>query len=90
MFNKGKNKVEGMISKYEQTETNVNKIAGMLQDHQIRLLKDTSMLDQLFDLNNTYYKELSMYIAAGKEKLHHVKKRRDSCFGTKSLAFKLT
>lgn len=73
LFNKGKNKVEGMISKYEQTETNVNKIAGMLQDHQIRLLKDTSMLDQLFDLNNTYYKELSMYIAAGKEKLHHVK-----------------
>jgi uncharacterized protein YaaN involved in tellurite resistance len=45
LFNKGKNKVEGMISKYEQTETNVNKIAGMLQDHQIRLLKDTSMLD---------------------------------------------
>ena len=73
LFNKGKNKVEGMISKYEQTETNVNKIAGMLQDHQIRLLKDISMLDQLFDLNNTYYKELSMYIAAGKEKLHHVK-----------------
>lgn len=73
LFNKGKNKVEGMISKYEQTETNVNKIAGMLQDHQIRLLKDTSMLDQLFDLNNTYYKELSMYIVAGKEKLHHVK-----------------
>lgn len=72
LFNKGKNKVEGMISKYEQTETNVNKIAGMLQDLQIRLLKDTSMLDQLFDLNNTYYKELSMYIAAGKEKLHHV------------------
>lgn len=85
LFNKGKDKVEGMISKYEQTETNVNKIAGMLQDHQIRLLKDTSMLDQLFDLNNTYYKELSMYIAAGKEKLHHVKNEEIPALEQKAL-----
>lgn len=85
LFNKGKNKVEGMISKYEQTETNVNKIAGMLQDHQIRLLKDTSMLDQLFDLNNTYYKELSMYIAAGKEKLLHVKNEEIPALEQKAL-----
>lgn len=85
LFNKGKNKVEGMISKYEQTETNVNKIAGMLQDHQIHLLKDTSMLDQLFDLNNTYYKELSMYIAAGKEKLHHVKNEEIPALEQKAL-----
>lgn len=85
LLNKGKNKVEGMISKYEQTETNVNKIAGMLQDHQIRLLKDTSMLDQLFDLNNTYYKELSMYIAAGKEKLHHVKNEEIPALEQKAL-----
>lgn len=85
LFNKGKNKVEGMISKYEQTETNVNKIAGMLQDHQIRLLKDTSMLDQLFDLNNTYYKELSMYIAAGKEKLHHIKNEEIPALEQKAL-----
>lgn len=85
LFNKGKNKVEGMISKYEQTETNVNKIAGMLQDHQIRLLKDTSMLDQLFDLNNTYYKELSMYIVAGKEKLHHVKNEEIPALEQKAL-----
>lgn len=85
LFNKGKNKVEGMISKYEQTETNVNKIAGMLQDYQIRLLKDTSMLDQLFDLNNTYYKELSMYIAAGKEKLHHVKNEEIPALEQKAL-----
>ena len=85
LFNKGKNKVEGMISKYEQTETNVNKIAGMLQDHQIRLLKDTSMLDQLFDLNNTYYKELSLYIAAGKEKLHHVKNEEIPALEQKAL-----
>ena len=85
LFNKGKNKVEGMISKYEQTETNVNKIAGMLQDHQIRLLKDTSLLDQLFDLNNTYYKELSMYIAAGKEKLHHVKNEEIPALEQKAL-----
>lgn len=85
LFNKGKNKVEDMISKYEQTETNVNKIADMLQDHQIRLLKDTSMLDQLFDLNNTYYKELSMYIAAGKEKLHHVKNEEIPALEQKAL-----
>lgn len=85
LFNKGKNKVEGMISKYEQMETNVNKIAGMLQDHQICLLKDTSMLDQLFDLNNTYYKELSMYIAAGKEKLHHVKNEEIPALEQKAL-----
>lgn len=66
-LNKGKNKMETMVSKYEQAETNVEKISNMLQDHQVRLLKDTSMLDQMFDLNNTYYKELTMYIVAGKK-----------------------
>ncbi len=66
-LNKGKNKIETMISKYQQAETNVEKISNMLQDHQVRLLKDTSMLEQMFELNNTYYKELTMYIVAGKE-----------------------
>ncbi len=71
-FKKSSNKLEGMKAKYNKAETNVNQICKVLQNHQIQLLKDITMLDKMYDLNVTYFKELSMYILAGKKKLKEV------------------
>lgn len=71
-FKKGANKIEGMKAKYAAAETNVNKICDVLEGHQIQLLKDIAMLDKMYDINLTYFKELSMYILAGKKKLEEV------------------
>ena len=68
-FKKQANKVEMMKAKYDRTEVNINKIVGALQDHETRLMKDAATLDKMYDMNLTYYKELSMYIIAGKKKL---------------------
>ena len=73
LFQKGKNKVEAMKVKYSETETNINKISKALETHQFTLLKDASMLDKLYDENLIYFKELSMYIAAGEKKLDEVR-----------------
>ncbi len=73
IFKKSGNKIEAMKSKYEKAEVNINKICGVLEEHQIQLLKDTAMLDKMYDLNKNYYKELSMYILAGKKKLEKVR-----------------
>lgn len=73
LFHKGENKLETMKAKYDKTAVNVDKICDALEEHQVRLLKDTAMLDQMYALNLTYYKELSMYIAAGKQKLEEVR-----------------
>ena len=70
---KKSNKIEAMKSKYDKAEVNINKICGVLEEHQIQLLKDTAMLDKMYDLNRNYYKELSMYILAGKKKLEQVR-----------------
>ena len=72
-FRKGENKLDAMKAKYDKTAVNVDKICDVLEEHQVRLLKDTAMLDQMYTLNLTYYKELSMYIAAGKQKLDEVR-----------------
>lgn len=72
-FHKGENKLDAMKAKYDKAEVNVDRICDALEAHQVRLLKDTAMLDQMYDLNLTYYKELSMYIAAGKKKLEEVR-----------------
>lgn len=69
IFKKPANKLEAMKAKYSKAETNVNKICGALEDNQVQLLKDISILDKMYDLNLTYFKELSMYILAGKKKL---------------------
>ena len=69
LFQKGGNKLEAMKAKYDKTAVNVDRICDVLEEHQVRLLKDTAMLDQMYTLNLTYYKELSMYIEAGKQKL---------------------
>lgn len=72
LFKKGTNKVEAMKARYAKAETNVEKIASMLENHQVTLMKDVALLDNLYEMNKTYFKELSMYIAAGKKKLAYV------------------
>ena len=73
IFKKAGNKVESLKAKYDKTEVNVNKIANVLEDHQIQLLKDIALLDQLYDRNQTNCNELTMYIIAGKKKLEKVR-----------------
>lgn len=72
-FKKQGSKLESMRSKYARAETNVVKISDALQAHQVRLLKDSATLDQLYEQNLAYFKELSMYILAGREKLEQVR-----------------
>lgn len=71
-FGKGKRKIESLKARYDKVSVNVDKIADMLEEHQITLMKDTTMLEQMYDLNETYFKELSMYIVAGKRKLKKI------------------
>lgn len=73
LFKKNANKLENMKAKYAKAEVNVNRICKVLEGHQIQLLKDAAMLDQMYQLNLNYYKELSMYILAGKQKLEEVR-----------------
>ena len=74
IFKKSSNKIAAMKSKFDKAEVNINKICDVLEAHQIQLLKDTAMLDKMYDLNKNYFKELSMYILAGKKKLEKVRK----------------
>ena len=71
-FKKQSNKLELMKSKYAKAEVNVEKICSALEQHQVRLLKDSAVLDKMYDQNLAYFKELTMYILAGKQKLHDV------------------
>ena len=68
-FQKKKNDIQALKAQYAQAETNVNKIVEVLEGHQVTLMKDVAMLDQMYELNTKYYKELTMYILAGKKKL---------------------
>ena len=72
-FKKNANKITAMKAKYDKAEVNVNKIVDSLQQHQVRLMKDTATLDKMYALNLNYFKELSMYIMAGKKKLEEVR-----------------
>ena len=72
-FRKQANKLEAMKSRYAKAETNVEKIGDALQQHQVRLLKDSAMLDKMYEQNLAYFKELTMYILAGKKKLQEVR-----------------
>lgn len=69
LFKRGANKLTNIKAKYEKAEVNVNKICNALEMHQITLLKDVAMLDKMYELNLNYFKELTMYILAGKQKL---------------------
>ena len=72
-FRKQADKLEVMKTKYAKAEVNVAKIGDALQQHQIRLLKDSDILDQMYEQNLAYFKELTMYILAGKQKLQEVR-----------------
>ena len=73
LFKKSKDKLEVMRAQYGKAETSVNRIAAELEKHQVTLLKDIAMFDQLYELNLRYYKELTMYIIAGKKRLAEVR-----------------
>ncbi|MBR9936848.1 toxic anion resistance protein [Oscillospiraceae bacterium Marseille-Q3528] len=74
-FKKQSNKITAMKAKYDKTEVNVNKICDVLEGHQVQLMKDVAMLDKMYDQNLAYFKELSMYILAGKKKLAQVREQ---------------
>ncbi len=69
MFKKSENKLNAMKAKYNRVEGNVNEIVKALEKHQIQLMKDIDILDRMYEMNLSYFKELSMYILAGKKKL---------------------
>ena len=73
-FKRNANRLESMKAKYDKADANVSKICKVLETHQITLLKDISMLDKMYELNTNYFKELSMYVMAGKMKLEKTRK----------------
>lgn len=74
IFKKAANNISNLKTKYNKAEVNVDKICNVLEGHQIQLLKDIAMLDEMYSINLVYFKELSMYILAGKKKLEEVRK----------------
>lgn len=72
-FKKTALSIEALKNKYAKAEVNVEKIEGMLEGHQVQLLKDIAMLDKMYEMNLVYFKELTMYILAGKKKLKQVR-----------------
>ena len=72
-FKKSANRLAGLKAKYDKAEVNVNKIVESLENHQVQLLKDIALMDQMYERNMANYKELSMYILAGKKKLNEVR-----------------
>ena len=68
-FRKKAAKAEALKTRYDKVEVNIDKVARVLEGHQIQLMKDSALLDKLYDLNKVYFKELNMYILAGKKKL---------------------
>lgn len=72
-FKKGANKIESLRNRYDKAEANVDRIVKTLQDHQMKLMKDAATLDKMYELNLTYFKELTMYLIAGKRRLDEVR-----------------
>jgi uncharacterized protein YaaN involved in tellurite resistance len=73
IFKKGENKIAALKARYNKAEANVNEIVKVLENHQIQLMKDIDVLDRMYEMNLNYFKELSMYILAGKKKLQKVR-----------------
>ena len=73
IFKKASNSIESMKAKYGKAEANVNTMVEVLEGHQIQLMKDTAMLDKMYEINKNYFKELNMYILAGKDKIEQAK-----------------
>ena len=72
-FKKQGNKLQMLKTKYDKAEVNIGKITDALESHQVTLMKDTAMLDKMYELNLTHFKELTMYIIAGKKRLYEVR-----------------
>ena len=72
-FRKQTSKIENLKNKYDKAQANVEKITDSLQQHQVRLMKDSAMLDKMYEQNLNYFKELTMYILAGKKKLEETR-----------------
>lgn len=72
-FRKQTSKIENLKNKYDKAQANVEKITDFLQQHQVRLMKDSAMLDKMYEQNLNYFKELTMYILAGKKKLEETR-----------------
>jgi Uncharacterized protein involved in tellurite resistance len=75
IFKKASNKITALRAKYDKAEVNISKICNVLEGHQVQLLKDVAILDKMYQMNLTYFKELSMYIIAGKKKLTEVRNK---------------
>ena len=73
LFKKAGNNIEQLKPRYENADKNVERIRAQLEDHQVTLMKDITMLDKMYQLNLVYFKELTMYILAGKKKLASVR-----------------
>ena len=73
LFKKSANNVTALKAKYDKAEVNIDKISKVMESHQVTLLKDVAMLDKMYDTNLSYFKELTLYIMAGKEKLKEAK-----------------
>ena len=73
LFQKKRNELEVMKASYAKAESNVDRIVKVLENHQVTLMKDIAMFDQMYELNTKYYKELTMYIIAGKKRLEYLR-----------------
>ena len=73
LFKKSANKITSLKARYDTAEANVDKIAKTLEGHQVQLMKDAATLDKLYELNLTYFKELTMYLLAGRQRLAEVR-----------------
>ena len=73
LFKRQANKIVAMKARYDKAQANVDKIVGALEGHQVTLMKDAAMLDKLYELNLTYFKELTMYLLAGRKRLAEVR-----------------
>lgn len=85
-FQKKRNELEAIKTSYSKAEVNVEKIVGILEGHQVALMKDIAMLDQMYELNTKYYKELTMYIIAGKKRLVQLRENDLEAMHKKALA----
>lgn len=85
-FKRGANKLASLKARYDKAEANVNQIVKALEGHQVTLMRDAAMLDKLYDLNLSYFKELTMYLIAGKKRLEEVRAGQLSELRTKAQA----
>ena len=88
-FKKNANKLDTMKNKYDKAEVSIEKITDSLQQHQVRLLKDSAMLDKMYEQNLNYFKELTMYILAGKKKLEETRNGKLAALKNKAMMSEL-